>query len=76
MMVKKLTRLGNSLALVIDKPVLELLHINEQTPLEISTDGKSLSISPLQDETHRKKFESALNKVNKKYGKALKNLAK
>ena len=38
-MLKKLTRHGNSLALVIDKGVLELLNIDDQTPLDISTDG-------------------------------------
>ncbi len=33
-MIKKLTRHGNSMALVIDKPILELLHIERDTPLE------------------------------------------
>ena len=37
-MLKKLTKHGNSLALVIDKGVLELLNIDDTTPLEISTD--------------------------------------
>lgn len=74
-MVKKLTKHGNSYALVIDKPVLELLKITETTPLEITTDGKSLNISPVQDEKRRKKFEAALKKTNKKYGKALRKLA-
>ncbi|MBI5344608.1 MAG: AbrB/MazE/SpoVT family DNA-binding domain-containing protein [Deltaproteobacteria bacterium] len=35
-MIKKLTRHGNSMALVIDKGVLELLDINDKTPLNIS----------------------------------------
>ena len=45
-MVKKLTRHGNSLALVIDKPILELLNIFPETPLEITTDGRRLIIAP------------------------------
>ena len=49
-MLKKLTRHGNSLALVIDKGVLELLNIDDKTPLEISTDGTLLLISPVRDE--------------------------
>ena len=49
-MVKTLTRHGNSLALVLDKPILELLNIDGDTPLHISTDGRSLVISPVPDE--------------------------
>ena len=45
-MIKKLTKHGNSWALVIDKPVLELLKIDPETPLEIATDGRTLIISP------------------------------
>ena len=74
-MIKKLTRHGNSLALVIDKPVLDLLKIDAQTPLEISTDGDLLIISPVRDPERRKKFEKALKTSNRKYGKALRHLA-
>ncbi|MBI4830977.1 MAG: AbrB/MazE/SpoVT family DNA-binding domain-containing protein [Candidatus Lindowbacteria bacterium] len=74
-MIKKLTKHGNSLALVIDKPVLDLLNINADTPLEISTDGQVLVMSPVRDATRRKKFEKALDAANKKYGRALKRLA-
>ncbi|CAG1064737.1 hypothetical protein BAC1_00302 [uncultured bacterium] len=74
-MIKKLTKHGNSLALVIDKGVLELLDIDDKTPLDISTDGKMLIISPVRDEKRRKQFEEAIEKVNRKYGRALKKLA-
>ncbi len=74
-MLKKLTRHGNSLALVIDKGVLELLKIDEQTPLEISTDGTILLISPVRDEKRRQQFQEALEKTNTRYGRALKRLA-
>ena len=74
-MQKKLTKHGNSLALVIDKGVLELLNIDEQTPLEISTDGTLLLISPVRDEKRRRQFHQALEKANVKYGRALKRLA-
>ncbi len=74
-MLKRLTRHGNSLALVIDRPILELLKIDAETPLEISTDGQVLVISPLRDAQHQQKFHKALEKVNKKYRRALKRLA-
>ena len=38
-MTKRLTRSGNSLALVIDRPLLEALDIDAETELELSTDG-------------------------------------
>jgi antitoxin MazE len=74
-MLKKLTKHGNSLALVIDKGVLELLNIDDQTPLEISTDGTLLLISPVRDEKRRNLFQKAAEKVNTRYGRALKRLA-
>jgi antitoxin component of MazEF toxin-antitoxin module len=41
---KTLSAFGNSLALVIEKPVLELLGIDRTTLLEISTDGRRLVV--------------------------------
>ena len=74
-MIKKLTKHGNSLALVIDRAVLDLLKIDTDTPLEISTDGQVLVISPIRDEEHRDKFNKALESTNRKYGRVLKRLA-
>ena len=74
-MVKRLTKHGNSLALVIDRSVLDLLKIDADTPLDISTDGEKLVISPVHDEARRKAFEEALKKTNQRYGRALKRLA-
>jgi antitoxin MazE len=74
-MIKTLTRHGNSMALVIDKPVLELLKIDADTPLEISTDGNALVIEPVRDRKRREKFKKALESVNRRYGRALKKLA-
>jgi len=71
-MVKRLTKHGNSLALVIDRGVLNLLEIDADTPLNIITDGNCLLVSPVRDPARRKKFRAALASVNKRYGKALK----
>jgi antitoxin component of MazEF toxin-antitoxin module len=75
MMTKKLCKHGNSLALVIDRSILELLGIDEQTPLEISTDGRALVVSPAQDKRRKKRFQEALSACNEQYGEALKKLA-
>lgn len=74
-MIKKLTRHGNSMALVIDRGVLDLLNIDKDTPLEITTDGSVLVVSPIRDEARALRFREALNKTNRRYGRALKRLA-
>jgi antitoxin MazE len=74
-MIKKLSKHGNSLALVIDRAILELLDIDEDTSLELSTDGESLVVAPVRDKKRRKRFEQALAASNERYGKALKRLA-
>ena len=74
-MIKKLTKHGNSMALVIERSVLDLLKIDNETPLDISTDGQVLVISPVRDKQRRKRFEEALKQANRKYGRALKRLA-
>ena len=46
---KKLTKHGNSFALVIERPILELLGIDDTTLLQVSTpDGASIVITPYQ----------------------------
>ena len=74
-MVKRLTKHGNSLALVIDKPILELLNIDQETPLEVSTDGKKLTIAPAHVSARRKKFDNAQSLAHRRYGRAFKRLA-
>lgn len=75
-MIKKLVSHGNSSALIIDKPILDLLKVDMQTPLEITTDGKNLIISPVKDAKRKSRFSAALEKVNKVHGKTLSKLAK
>jgi antitoxin component of MazEF toxin-antitoxin module len=74
-MIKKLSKHGNSLALVIDRPILELLKIDEETPLEVATDGQTLFVSPVSDTKRRKKIEAALADSNKRFAKTLRRLA-
>ena len=74
-MVKHLTQHGNSAALIIEKPVLELLNITLKTPLEIATDGRNLIISPVPNALREKRFQKVLANVNKHHAKTLKRLA-
>ena len=74
-MTKTLIKHGNSLALVIDKPILEMLRISADTPLELTTNGDSLLISPVKNPEREKKLKASLDKINSKFGTDLKRLA-
>jgi len=74
-MVKKLIQHGNSVALIIDKPIMEILNITNETTFELSTDGKNLILSPQTDSHQETNIIRSLEKINKKYGTVLKQLS-
>jgi antitoxin MazE len=71
----KLTRNGNSLALVLDQPLLEQLGIDENTELELSTTGDMLVVTPVRDEARRKKLKRILEDLHREYGGLFRRLA-
>jgi len=73
-MVKKLIQHGNSLAVVIDKPIMEMLNITNETTFELTTDGKNLILSPQIENDQGIDIMNSLEKINKKYGTVLKRL--
>jgi antitoxin MazE len=74
-MQKHLVKHGNSLALVIEKPVLELLGVEADTPFDITTDGQALVLTPVHDTERPRAFRAALDKANRQYAEDLKRLA-
>ena len=74
-MIKTLTRHGNSYAMVIDKPILELIRATPETPFEIISDGRSLVLTPVRDADEEKKFEDAVAMIHKRFGNAMKKLS-
>lgn len=74
-MIKTLTKHGNSMALVIEKPILDLLGADAGTSFDVTTDGQALIFTPVHDAKRGRAFQSGLAKVNRKYSKALKKLA-
>jgi antitoxin component of MazEF toxin-antitoxin module len=73
-MVKRLIQHGNSVAFVIDKPIMEMLHITNETFFELSTDGKNIILSPQNTVTQETDILESLKNINKKYGNVLKKL--
>ncbi len=74
--IKRLARHGNSSALVIDRPILEMLGIDEETDLKVTTDGKKLIIEPLTEEERQSRFQKAIKKTGKENAELFRRLAK
>jgi antitoxin component of MazEF toxin-antitoxin module len=75
-MTKKLIRHGNSAALVLDKALLDLLKVQMDTPLEVTTDGKNIIISPQSEQKAEATLLEALERINQKHGSVLARLGK
>jgi antitoxin component of MazEF toxin-antitoxin module len=73
-MVKTLTAIGNSLGLIIERPILDLLNIDRDTKLEIKTDGEALIIRPVR-EGHRARVQRATERLMDRHDDTLRKLA-
>ncbi|MFO0884300.1 MAG: hypothetical protein U0894_08940 [Pirellulales bacterium] len=74
-MIKNLVKHGNSWAVVIDRPILDLLKIAPESQVELTTDGKSIRIAPVDADEKKSKVRTARAKVNAKHARAFKKLA-
>lgn len=74
-MEKSLIKHGNSLAIVIDKPVLDLLQITPETKLELTTNGDAIMLTPIRDKKRQARLQAALLKINDTFGDDLRKLA-
>lgn len=74
-MQKKLSVVGNSLGLIIDKAVLDLLRIDKNTVLDISTNGDALVIQPVRD-PHTERVRAAALRIADTHSEAFEKLAK
>lgn len=73
-MIKMLSKHKDGWAVVIDKPILDQLEIDADTPLELTTEGRTLIITPVNASNRSKQLKAALEKTNNKYGRILKRL--
>ena len=74
-MIKRLTAIGNSLGLIIERPILELLDIDKDTPLEVRTDGEVLIISP-QRRSRSARLKATAERVMDAHDETMRKLAK
>ncbi|MGD0770735.1 MAG: AbrB/MazE/SpoVT family DNA-binding domain-containing protein [Tepidisphaeraceae bacterium] len=75
MKLKHLTRQGNSLAIIIDRPILDMLDINEKTPLKLTAEGRKIILEPVSAEEIDRRFKAAAGKIEKRFGRMFKRLA-
>jgi antitoxin component of MazEF toxin-antitoxin module len=74
-MVKKLTKTGNSLALVLDKAMLERIRVDAETPLEVSTDGQVIVVSPVRDKKRSARIKALVDEADAEYAGVFRKLA-
>ncbi len=74
-MRKKLTAIGNSLGIVIEKPILELLDIDRDTELDLKTDGDRLVLVPIR-KGKKQRVKEAMDAVMARHGETFRKLAK
>jgi antitoxin component of MazEF toxin-antitoxin module len=75
-MIKSLQPHGNSQAIVIDKPLMEILGITAETRLHLSVHGNTLIIRPVETGFGEEEIARRLKKLRPRYKKMLDNLAK
>jgi antitoxin component of MazEF toxin-antitoxin module len=73
--IKKLTTSGNSLALVLDRPLLEAAGVDASTPLEISTSGDVILISPVRSAERNAKLRAGVEAMHRRYAGVFARLA-
>jgi len=75
-MVKKLTRTGNSVAVVLDKAILDAANIDPDASVEVSTDGHVIIIAPVKSKKDADRLRLAEDWAHETYANAFKRLAK
>lgn len=75
-MFKKLTRQGNSTALILDRQIMQLMGIDKDSIVKVTVNGRQLVIEPLSEQERSMKIKDIQNKVMKKNAELFKRLAK
>jgi antitoxin component of MazEF toxin-antitoxin module len=75
-MIKQLRKVGNSNALILDKPILELLGLEEGGQVQLTIQDGNLIVTPTSPEqVDPKNLKEKLDFIIKKRQKVLKRLA-
>jgi antitoxin component of MazEF toxin-antitoxin module len=75
-MIKKLTRTGNSVALVLDKQLLDAANLDPDEPVEVSTNGRVVVIAPVRSKREIERLARGQELMHAKFAGAFRRLAK
>lgn len=75
MTVKKLTKLGNSQALVLDKHILAQMGLSEASEVQMTLHGQQLVITPVNPRISEDKLQESLDRVLEDYDELFRRLA-
>lgn len=74
-MRKNLTTIGNSLGVIIERPILDILGFSRDTELEVTTDGKRLIIERVAENSRENRIRSLTKEVISSHEKTFRKLA-
>jgi antitoxin component of MazEF toxin-antitoxin module len=76
-MTKRLQAIGNSAGIIIDRPILDLLGITQETELDLKTDGKRLIITPIESKgARRARLAKVQARALRRHAETFRKLAK
>ena len=75
MATRKPIVVGNSLAVVLDKGVLEATGITRDTPLEVSTNGDVVVLSPVREASRAERRAAIADGIFTRHAAAFRKLA-
>ncbi len=74
-MIKKLTKVGNSLALIMDKGTLEQLGVGEDEAVSVRLDGPSMIVQAPARTISDEEVEQSTARLTERYDDLMKRLA-
>ncbi len=75
-MIKQLRKVGNSTALLLDKPILDLLGVKDRGQVQLTITNGSLVVTPVDPgPVTDERFQECLDRVIDYWGSVLKRLA-
>ena len=75
-MIKTLTKVGNSQALILDKTMLELIGVGERGEVELQVQGDTLLVRPAGSGARRARLKEIGDEVMEQFNDAFVRLAK
>jgi antitoxin component of MazEF toxin-antitoxin module len=75
-MRKKMTAIGNSWAVIIEKPLMDAMNITpKETEFEVKTVDNLIILEPIRPDVAGETFEQRVRRLMKKHDKTLRKLA-